>query len=68
MKEFFTNFEFTDPYFLASLLLIPFLAIWLYKTWKHQAARLQLLEPLTSETELDVVGNSSLPPQPAQTD
>jgi len=42
MKELFKNFEFYNPYYLALLVLVPILAIWLYKTRYKQTATLKL--------------------------
>jgi len=42
MKELFKNFEFNNPYYLALLILVPILAIWLYKTRYKQTATLKL--------------------------
>ncbi len=40
MKEIFKHFEFYSPYYLALLILIPFLAFWMYKNRYHQKAKM----------------------------
>jgi Ca-activated chloride channel family protein len=44
MKDIFTNFEFTNPYYLALLILVPALALWLYMYRYKQSATLILPE------------------------